>query len=145
MDLQPGDTVWILASWLSIDSYLVQGGEVDPQDDRRHLLKDAVCLPAVFDFAHVPHDASTDGTVLHTTKLRLGGPDASDPIVRKSDLDTAVQKLNAVIDSYINHSHLSGTPGNPTGPALSPGSTPVTLLTLPHLTTPNCSPVVSSK
>lgn len=82
MALKPGDTVWLCSASLSLDRYLVQGGEVDPQDDRRHNISDAVAIPAVFDFASVPGDASTDGMIIHAPKLRLGSPAAAQSAIR---------------------------------------------------------------
>jgi hypothetical protein len=136
MDVQPGDTVWLMASRCSLDAYLLQGGEVDPQDDRRYHLSDAVCLPAVFDFAHVPADASADGAVIHAARLRLGGPSASDPVARKSDLDAVVQAIKSDLAAIKAHSHpaSSGTT-----------SASLTLTGINTVTTPACSPVVSSR
>jgi hypothetical protein len=47
-----GDTVLLVFSERSLDSWLVRGGEVDPLDDRRHSLSDAVAIPGLNDFAH---------------------------------------------------------------------------------------------
>lgn len=141
MDIRPGDTVWLCSASGSLDRYLIQGGEVDPQDDRRHSISDAVCFPAVFDFASVPNNASTDGIVLHTTRLRLGGPDASDPVVRKSDLDAVVTKLNTLIGLYNVHVH--PVPGITAGPAST--TSLVSVSTTGTMTSPACSLVVSSK
>lgn len=78
-------------------------------------------------------------------KIKHGGDDADDPLIRKvADLELVVAKLNAVITSYIAHVHTSATAGAPTSPPLSPPPTPVTNLTLPTLQTPAGSPVAVS-
>lgn len=44
----------------SLDKWLVSGGTVDPADDRRHDLTDAVFLPGLRDFGHALASAPTD-------------------------------------------------------------------------------------
>lgn len=98
--LERGDTVWVMMSSHSLDLWLQQGGEVDPKDDRRHNISDAVAIPGLFDFAHVPSDASTDGYILHAkSKLRLGGPSASSAVVVQDALDLFVQALTNASNS----------------------------------------------
>ena len=55
-----GDTGLILFSEASLDKWLVSGGTVDPADDRRHDLTDAVFLPGLRDFGHALASAPTD-------------------------------------------------------------------------------------
>lgn len=93
IDIRPGDTVWVMSASCSLDRYLIQGGEVDPQDYRSHNISDAVAIPALFDFAHVPGDASTDGMILHTPRLRLGGPDASEAALKGTTYRAAEDTL----------------------------------------------------
>lgn len=136
MEIRAGDTVWVCSASVSLDTYLISGGEVDPGDDRRYAHSDAVCFPAMFDFGHVPGDASTDGMVIHSGKLRLGGPDASDPVVRKSDLDAVVSSIKSDLASLKTHFH----------PASSGTTSASAQLTgINTVTTPACSPVVTSK
>jgi hypothetical protein len=109
-----GDTVLLVFTDSSMDRWLVRGGEVDPEDDRHHSISDAVAFPGLHDYAHVPTTAPTDAMVLHAELLRLGGPSATDPVVRKSDLDLVVAKLNAHIGVYNAHIHAAGTPNTST-------------------------------
>lgn len=122
-----GDTVLLVFCSSSIDRWLARGGEVDPEDTRHHNISDAIALPGLFDFAHVPTSAPTDALVLHSTKIQLGADDASDPVARKSD-------LQAIVNALDTHAHTGVTTGAGTsGPPAS------------AFTTPNCSSVVSSK
>ncbi len=121
-----GDTVMLLFSSSSIDRWAARGGMVDPQDDRHHDLSDAVAIPGLYDFAHLPTDAPNDAVVVHADALKLGGSDASDPVVRRSDLNAVVSWLTTHVHSGGN---ILGLTGNPTV----------------SLTTPACSPVVKSK
>ena len=55
-----GDTGLLLFAESSLDKWLVSGGTVDPEDDRRHDLTDAVFLPGLRDFGHALVSAPTD-------------------------------------------------------------------------------------
>ena len=55
-----GDTGLLLFAESSLDKWLVSGGTVDPEDDRRHDLTDAVFLPGLRDFGHALASAPTD-------------------------------------------------------------------------------------
>ena len=124
-----GDHVLLVFCSSSITRWKLIGGEVDPADDRRHDLNDAIAIPGIHDFAHVPTTAPTDAMVIHATELRLGSPTASDPVVRKSDLDQLIAKFNT-------HSH--------TGTSVSGGA----VSTIPTTTTQTplaCSPVVKAE
>ena len=77
-----GDVGLIVFSEASLDKWLVSGGTVDPADDRRHDLTDAVFLPGLRDFGHAlanaPTDRATfgkdDGLQIHVdgSKIRIG-------------------------------------------------------------------------
>lgn len=54
-----GDTVLVVFSSSSLDQWLALGGEVDPKDDRRHDLSDAIAIPGLRDFAHALSSAPT--------------------------------------------------------------------------------------
>lgn len=96
----------------NLDAWLQSGGLVDDAADRDHDLSDAVAIPGLFDFGHVPTAAPTDAMVLHGSAIKLGGTDATDPVVRRSDLASVVSALNA-------HTHASiGGPAAP--PAVTP-------------------------
>lgn len=54
------DTGLVVFSEASLDKWLVSGGTVDPSDDRRHDITDAVFLPGLRDFGHALASAPTD-------------------------------------------------------------------------------------
>jgi hypothetical protein len=105
----------------NLDAWLHSGGVVDDAADRSHALSDALAIPGLYDFAHVPTTAPTDAMVMHGSSIKLGGTDATDPVVRRSDLAAVVTALN-------EHTHASID-----GPAA------------PVATTPACSTTVRAK
>lgn len=83
--LSKGDTGLLVFTSCSLDKWLTgDGREVDPFHERRNHLGDAIFIPGLF--AKPPTSAPTNAMVVHVNQLLLGGDDASDPIVRKSDL-----------------------------------------------------------
>jgi len=100
-----GDTVLLVFSDRSLDSWAVQGGEVDPLDDRHHHLSDAIAIPGLRDFGHAWKgvDAGTmtigkDGAAQHAAGL-------GDRI--RTELDA----VWAAIYGATGHTHTSnGTP-----------------------------------
>ena len=80
--MDPGDAGLIVFCEASLDKWLVSGGTVDPADDRRHDLTDAVFIPGLRDFGHplqsAPTDRATfgkdDGLQIHVdgSKIRIG-------------------------------------------------------------------------
>lgn len=134
-----GDHVLLVFCSSSIDRWKQLGGEVDPADDRRHNINDAIAIPGVHDFAHVPTTAPTDAMVLHTSEqLRLGGPDANDPVVRRSDLDAVVSAFNTRIKTHIH--------ATPSGPSDAGAIPPIAVATtIPDVTTPACSAKVKAE
>jgi hypothetical protein len=91
-----GDTALLVFASSSIARWLYVGGEVDPGDDRRHDINDAVAIVGLHDFAHVPTTAPTDAIVTHGLS-RIGGPDATEAIVVQSALDQFTGALEAAI------------------------------------------------
>lgn len=109
-----GDTVLLVFTSSSLDIWLTRGGVVDPGDDRRGDLTDAVAIPGMFDFAHVPTDAPANSLVIHGSAVKLGSSAANDPVIRKSDLDAVISALNT-------HVHTGVTTGaGSSGPRLTP-------------------------
>ena len=49
--IQSGDTCLLVFSSGSLDTWLSKGGEVDPNDDRRHDLSDAIAIPGLRPFS----------------------------------------------------------------------------------------------
>lgn len=92
-----GDTVLLVFCSSSIDRWLSRGGEVDPQDARHHDISDAVAIPGLFDFAHVPTEAPTDALVLHADMTKIGGPGSSTPPA----LSTELADLKARVAAWV--------------------------------------------
>lgn len=125
-----GDLVLIVPCSSSIARWLVRGGEIDP-GQARGSTRDAVALAGLHHYRDVPTTAP-DALVLHGNDVRLGGADANDPVVRRSD-------LNQLIATYHSHVHLVTTSGTATTQS---GTTLITAMTQAPLA---CSPTVSSK
>lgn len=118
-----GDKVMLVFSHASLDKWLNDGREVDPLDDRRHAVSDAVAFPGLYDFKSAPA-ADPDATVLTDNDIRLGSSAASDPVALKSDLDA----LKTYIDTHIHTGVTTGagTSGAPASPSPTPtGATKV--------------------
>lgn len=89
-----GDFVVVVHTHSSHDQWLVgEGGVVDPRDDRRHHLSDAVAFPAVRPFGNALQSAPTSylslgadsGPVVEvdkdTSEVRVGGHDGCLPVL----------------------------------------------------------------
>jgi len=100
-----GDTVLLLFSESSLDKWLHGGGLVDPEDDRRNCLTDAIAIPGLRSFnralKNAPSDAMSAGydegaTVsLHKDEIRIGSPSAADPVSLHSDLVSLKNALDS--------------------------------------------------
>lgn len=87
--LAAGDTGLIVFSEASIDRWLAQGGEVDPGDDRRHSMSDAVFFPGLMPFNEPGLATDGDNVVIRTdTEIHAGGSQAL--------------ALNSVLSTLIN-------------------------------------------
>lgn len=92
-----GDGVLVVFASSSIARWKAAGGGiVDPADDRRHHLADAIAIPGLS--AGAPTEAPTDAMVFHAEKLKLGGPGATDRVARQSDLEALKAKIVAAPD-----------------------------------------------
>ena len=67
--LKAGDTVLLVFSSSSIDRWLSLGGEVDPIDDRRHHITDAMAIPGLRSM-----NAALPSTALDPNARVIGGP-----------------------------------------------------------------------
>lgn len=125
----PDGTVgWLMFSSVSLDKWLVNGGEVDPEDDRRQHLSDAAFLPGLRDFGHPLKSAPTDratfgddeGLQIHIdgSKVMIGSSNPAE--LEKSVIgDTAQSFLNSFNTWAATHVHpdpLAGTTGQPVAP-----------------------------
>ena len=132
-----GDTGLLLFAESSLDKWRVSGGTVDPEDDRRHDLTDAVFLPGLRDFGHAlasaPTDRATfgkdDGLQIHIdrNKLRLG---SNTPVELEKaacgdtlwNFLTSPNPLLGLIAWLANHTHPipAGASSAPTTPPPTP-------------------------
>jgi hypothetical protein len=109
-----GDACVLLFSDRSLDVWLAKGGEVDPIDDRRHALSDAVALLGVRDAAHpwsgvasdamtLGHDGSGPRAEFKAGSIVLDG--GTKEIARKGDRSkaaTAMATWMGQVESAIN-------------------------------------------
>lgn len=100
----PGHTVLLVYCSSSIDRYKIQGGLVDPQDDRRHHLSDAIAIPTVLDRAHAGND---DPVIEFTsTEIRAGG---TNPLVTKAEFDAHTHGETGSTTTTPTNSPITGT------------------------------------
>jgi hypothetical protein len=98
----------------SLDKWKSKGGEVDPGDDRRNTLSDAVFIPGLRPFSDPVDSAGVHATamVIVAPLIHAGG---SAQLATKADIDA--------LESYIgSHVHTGVTPGTP----LQVSGTPLT-------------------
>ncbi len=119
--LQRGDQVWLEISEASLALWKPRGGDVDPADDRRMHLSDAVAVTGLRDGAHPLANCPTDrmslghdtgATVEITpTEVRVGGNTGTQPTYKAPSFQSAMVTLLAAISAAI------GSSGTPAGAA----------------------------
>lgn len=62
--LKAGDCVWLQFADRSLDKWLTNGGEVDPEDCRMHHLSDAVAYPGCYPFSASADVANGDDIII---------------------------------------------------------------------------------
>lgn len=101
-----GDLCYIMFASSSISRWFKKGGSspVDPGDDRRHDINDAIVLVGMHTQGSVPTTAPTDALVLHAgagTKVKVGGPSGTEPTLMATSfldaLDTLVQAIATAV------------------------------------------------
>jgi len=129
-----GDTGLIMFAEASLDKWLVSGGTVNPADERRHDLTDAVFLPGLRDFGHAltsaPTDRATfgkdDGLQIHVdgSKIRIGSnsPIELEKAVCGDTLWNYLTALSGLVVWLASHTHPTpaGASSAPTNPPPSP-------------------------
>lgn len=108
-----GDTVLLVFSSSSIDLWLALGGEVDPVDDRRHHISDAIAIPGLRDFAHALGNAPTSTMSL--------GKDGG-PTIEISATDVQIGGSNKLVTLADFNSHTHPAPGGATSTPTTPSS-----------------------
>lgn len=114
-----GDTVLLIFSQFSLDKWLNSGGEVDPDDDRRFHISDAIAIPGLRPFSAPVSNPGTSAMTLTASEIRLGSNDASELLALKSDLEN----LKTWLDTHIHPDPSSGSTGAPTTTSPSPAGT----------------------
>lgn len=99
--IKVGDTVELRFMSSSIARWKLTGGgtggkPVDPGDDRHHALPDAIAVPDLHDYAHVPTTAPTNAMVLHGAIVKIGGPTGTEKAIKG---ETFLDALALVFDS----------------------------------------------
>lgn len=129
------DVGLVVFSEASLDKWLVSGGTVDPADDRRHDLTDAVFLPGLRDFGHAlasaPTDRATfgkdDGLQIHVdgSKIRIGTTTAVQ-LEKHPNGETLKSILDTLIAWANTHTHPTpaGASSAPTAPPFPPVPSP---------------------
>ena len=93
--LSPGDEGLLLFSSSSLDRWLSRGGVVDPGDDRKHHLSDAVFLPGL---RHAPLPAAAVGSgVVVRGDLQLGSSAAAQGVFLSTAYSSAFDTLIGAI------------------------------------------------
>lgn len=94
--VRKGDTVLLIFTDHSLDKWLHRGGEVDPLDDRRHDISDAIAIPGLRDFVHPTSETHSSAMVIAADEIRLGSRNATEFLALKADVDHLRTKLNAL-------------------------------------------------
>ncbi len=98
--IRSGDEGVLLFTSCSLDRWLSVGGEVDPADDRRGALSDAVFLPGFTGGPAGPGDATPQVEITETAIL-LGGALATDGIIRGTARDAAEQTFLSALSTFV--------------------------------------------
>lgn len=119
-----------LARWVA----MAPGPTVDPGDDRRHDLADAVCCVGLHSPASPPTDAPIDAIVLHADlagsgiRIKLGSSGASQSGVQGDNFHSALNTFLAALSTFATAiSTFAGT--CTTTPATTPAATLATAAT----------------
>lgn len=112
-----GDTVLLVFADRSIDSWLDQGGEASPLDERRHHLKDAIAIPGL----HPNNAPWTDaGESVVTIGSDTGALDwVALATSTKNEITALRNTVDALVTAFNGHTHATacaagtGTTGNP--------------------------------
>lgn len=99
--VQAGDACTIYYCSSALARWVTLGRVVDPGDDRRHDIGDAIVAPSVHSAAAVPTDAPTDALVLHANKIKHGGSAATQQALLGNAFLTALDTLIAAIATAV--------------------------------------------
>lgn len=88
----------------SLDRWLVRGGEVDPEDERRFALSDAVAVFGMRDFAHALANLPSDAWVMSAptnARILLGSVFAAEPPIKGTAHNSAVSAFLTALSTYV--------------------------------------------
>ncbi len=103
-----GDTVWLSFSDQSLDAWSVNGGLVDPVDERRFHLSDAVGYACVRSTSQAIDNVPSDSLCLSGPKLQFGSSDASQTVLKGDAFLTAMDTLVGALYTAIASAVLPG-------------------------------------
>lgn len=99
-----GDVCILWFSSSSLDAWVQSGGIVEPKDDRRHDLNDAIAMVGLHDFAHVLTTAPTDCVCVHGD-VKLGGPTGTEKTIKaatwESGFDSVINAIATALDGIV--------------------------------------------
>ena len=97
-----GDTVLLVFSDFSLERWLADGGTgVDPEDDRRHAISDAVAIPGILSFAEASDQVADGAMVLAGDEVRIGSKDASENVLLGDSYKSAHKTYADAINTAI--------------------------------------------
>lgn len=99
-----GDTVLLVFSQASLDKWLQSGKDIDPLDDRRHSLTDAIAIPGLRHAAHPEGGSAAGALVLTAPAIHAGGTAAL-------ALASELEGLRAAIADALNGNAIPGVAG----------------------------------
>jgi hypothetical protein len=103
-----GDIVLLVFASGSLDKWLAQGGDVDPLDDRKHSLSDAVAIPGLLSFNRASDAAHATALVFDAPLIHAGG---TQELALKTDVDALAAHVNTLLVGG------TGSAPNPTAPS----------------------------
>lgn len=116
--LAKGDTVLLVFAQASIDKWLARGGDVDPLDDRRFDLSDAIAIPGLRSRPSSLDSSATasDAWVISGPEIRIGGSSGTEPTFKADAFMTALDTLISAIASAVS-GIVASSGGSPVGAA----------------------------
>lgn len=99
-----GTLGWLKFASSSLDVWLVRGGLVDPDDDRRHDINDAVFEPGLHSFASVPTDQPDDATVMWAGDFDvcIGAYAGAEKTIKGETFNAAMNTFLTKLTAYVN-------------------------------------------
>jgi hypothetical protein len=122
-----GDVVLLVFSDRSLDLWLEKGGEVDPEDPRRHALSDAIAIPGLRSFKEPWSGAAADGVALGKDggtqvkvkdgAIELGGD--AQPAALGTSVRTELDAIWTALQTHIHPATCTGGTTTVSAPAVT--------------------------